>query len=438
MKKPVVRKLRCAVYTRKSSEEGLDMEFNSLDAQREACEAYVASQKAEGWLLVPDRYDDGGFSGGTLERPALQRLIADIEARRVDVVVVYKIDRLSRSLMDFAKLVEVFDRNSVTFVSVTQSFNTTTSMGRLTLNVLLSFAQFEREVIGERIRDKFAASRKKGMWMGGWAPLGYDIKDRKLVVNEAEAAAVRTIFQRFLRVGSMTKLTVALRSEGMRTKGGKPVDKGYLYRILNNRVYIGEAVHKGIAYPGEHAAIIERPLWERVHDIMGDSPRKRAMRTRAQRPALLKGLIFGPTGAAMTPAHTRKGGKLYRYYVSTDVLKRDAQTCPIRRVPAGEIETAVIDQLRGLLRAPEIVVRTWRAARQSGEEISEAEVREALERLDPLWDELFPAEQARIVQLLVERVDVRTDGADIRLRTEGLTNLVTDLRAVRSQSRRAA
>ena len=280
------------------------------------------------------------------------------------MVVVYKIDRLSRSLMDFAKLVEVFDRNSVTFVSVTQSFNTTTSMGRLTLNILLSFAQFEREVIGERIRDKFAASRKKGMWMGGFVPLGYDVKDRKLVVNEAEAATVRTIFQRFLRVGSMTKLTVALRSEGMRTKGGKPVDKGYLYRILNNRVYLGEAVHKGIAYPGEHAAIIERSLWDRVHDIIGESPRKRAMRTRAQTPALLKGLIFGPTGAAMTPAHTRKGGKLYRYYVSTDVLKRDADACPIRRVPAGEIETAVIDQLRGLLRAPEIVVRTWRAARQ--------------------------------------------------------------------------
>jgi site-specific DNA recombinase len=428
VKKPVVRKLRCAVYTRKSSEEGLDMEFNSLDAQREACEAYVASQKAEGWLLVPDRYDDGGFSGGTLERPSLQRLIADIEAKRVDVVVVYKIDRLSRSLMDFAKLVEVFDRNSVTFVSVTQSFNTTTSMGRLTLNILLSFAQFEREVIGERIRDKFAASRKKGMWMGGFVPLGYDVKDRKLVVNEAEAATVRTIFQRVLRIGSMIKLTVALRSEGMRTKGGKPVDKGYLYRILNNRVYIGEAVHKGIAYPGEHAAIIERSLWDRVHEIIGESPRKRAMRTRAQTPALLKGLIFGPTGAAMTPSHTRRNGKLYRYYVSTDVLKRDADTCPIRRVPAGEIENAVINQLRGLLRAPEIVVRTWRAARQLGGDVSEVEVREALERLDPLWDELFPAEQARIVQLLVERVDIRPDSMNVRLRTEGLTKLVDELR----------
>ena len=426
MKKPIVRKLRCAVYTRKSTEEGLDMEFNSLDAQREACEAYVASQKAEGWLLVPDRYDDGGFSGGTLDRPALQRLLADIEAHRIDIVVVYKIDRLSRSLMDFAKLVEVFDHNNVTFVSVTQSFNTTTSMGRLTLNILLSFAQFEREVIGERIRDKFAASRKKGMWMGGWAPLGYDIKDRKLVVNDAEAATVRALFQRFIRCGSMTKLVVALRSEGMTTKGGKAVDKGYIYRILNNRVYLGEAVHKGIAYAGEHQRIVDQFLWDRVHDILRESPRKRAMHTRAQTPALLKGLIFGPTGVSMSPAHTRRNGRLYRYYVSTDVLKRDAASCPIRRVPAAEIETAVIDQLRGLLRAPEIVVRTWQAARETG--ISEAEVRQALERLDPLWDELFPAEQARIVQLLVERVEVHPDRVNVRLRTAGLTKLVDDLR----------
>jgi site-specific DNA recombinase len=438
MKKPVVRRFRCAVYTRKSSEEGLEQEFNSLDAQRESCEAYIASQKPEGWLLVPDRYDDGGISGATLERPALKRLLADIEAGRVDVVVVYKIDRLSRALMDFAKLVEVFDRNQVTFVSVTQSFNTTTSMGRLTLNILLSFAQFEREVIGERIRDKFAASRKKGIWMGGWAPLGYDIKERKLLANDAEAARVRMLFQRFLRVGSKTKLVVALRSEGMTTKGGKLIDKGYVYRILNNRVYLGEAVHKGMAYPGEHHAIIDRTLWDRVHAILRESPRKRAAQTRAQSPALLKGLIFGPTGRSMTPAHTRKGGKLYRYYVSTDVLKRDAEACTVRRVPAAEIESAVIEQLRGLLRAPEIVVRTWRAARQSMGDITEAEVREALERLDPLWDELFPAEQARLVQLLVERVDVSQDRADIRLRTEGLAKLVEDLRATKPESRRAA
>jgi site-specific DNA recombinase len=438
MKKPIVRKLRCAVYTRKSTEEGLDMEFNSLDAQREACEAYVASQKPEGWLLLGDHYDDGGFSGGTLERPALRRLLTDIEAGRVDVVVVYKIDRLSRSLMDFAKLVEVFDRNNVTFVSVTQSFNTTTSMGRLTLNILLSFAQFEREVIGERIRDKFAASRKKGMWMGGFVPLSYDVNDRKLIINKAEAATVRMIFERFIKIGSATELVRKLRAEGVRRKQGKLVDKGYVYKLLNNRVYVGEAVHKGLAYPGEHQAIIDRVLWDRVHTVLGESPRKRAANTRAQTPALLKGLIFGSTGRAMTPAHTRKGGKLYRYYVSTDVLKRDAESCPVRRVPAAEIEGAVIDQLRGLLQAPEIIVRTWRAARQSMDDINEAEVREALNRLDPLWDELFPAEQARIVQLLVKRVDVSPDGADIRLRSNGLTNLVADLRAVRTETRRAA
>jgi site-specific DNA recombinase len=438
MKKPIVRKLRCAVYTRKSSEEGLDMEFNSLDAQREACEAYVASQKAEGWLLVPNRYDDGGISGATLERPGLQRLLADIEARRIDVVVVYKIDRLSRALVDFAKLVAVFDRNNVTFVSVTQSFNTTTSMGRLTLNILLSFAQFEREVIGERIRDKFAASRKKGMWMGGYVPLGYDVKDRKLVVNEAEAAKVRMIFERFVKVGSATALVRGLRAEGITGKHGKLVDKGYLYKLLNNRIYIGQAVHKGTAYPGEHRAIVSQPLWDKVHSILAEAPRRRAAATRAQAPALLKGLIFAPTGRAMTPAHTRRGGKLYRYYVSTDVLKRDAAACPVRRIPAAEIEIAVIEQVRTLLRSPEIIVRTWRAARHSLEGLTEADVREALERLDPLWDELFPAEQARIVQLLVERVDIAAEGADIRLRREGLTSLVADLAVIQPQNRRVA
>src|SRR3982074_2516435 len=246
-----LQKLRCAVYTRKSSEEGLEMEFNSLEPQRERCGASVASQRAEGWILVPDRYDDGGFSGGTLDRPALKRLLADIEAGKIGVVVVYKIDRLSRSLMDFSRLVEVFDQHKVTFVSVTQSFNTTTSMGRLTLNILLSFAQFEREVIGERIRDKFAASRKRGMWMGGWAPLGYEVKDRKLLVNEADAGLVRSIFQRFLKVGSATQLARELIKENVRNKYGKLVDKGILYKMLSNPVYIGVAVHKGVSYRSE-------------------------------------------------------------------------------------------------------------------------------------------------------------------------------------------
>jgi DNA invertase Pin-like site-specific DNA recombinase len=438
MKKPVIRKLRCGVYTRKSSEEGLEQEFNSLDAQREACEAYITSQKAEGWLLVPDRYDDGGISGATLERPALKRLLADIEAQRVDVVVVYKIDRLSRALMDFSKLVEVFDRNNVTFVSITQSFNTTTSMGRLTLNILLSFAQFEREVIGERIRDKFAASRRKGMWMGGFVQLGYEVKDRKLVVNEPEAEIVRRVFEKFTKTGSVTRLVRQLREEGVCGKRGRLIDKGYVYQLFRSRVYLGEAVHKGTSYPGEHQAIISRSLWDKVHGILGEGARQRSARTRAQTPALLKGLIFGPTGCAMTPTHTRKGGRLYRYYISTDLLKHDAPACTVRRVPAAEIEGAVIDQVRGLLRAPEMIIRTWRAGRRLIDGLTEAEVRDALQRLDPIWNELFPAEQARVIQLLVERVDVSPKGVDIRLRTEGLSSITADLDAVRPDTRRAA
>jgi glutathionyl-hydroquinone reductase len=273
--------------------------------------------------------------------------------------------------------------------------------------------------------------------MGGFVPLGYDVKDRKLVINDTESAIVQMIFERFIKIGSATELVRRLRAENIRGKQGKLVDKGYVYKLLNNRVYIGEAVHKGTAYPGEHEAIIDRTLWDRVHTVLGESPRKRAVNTRAQTPALLKGLIFGPTGRAMTPAYTRRNDKLYRYYVSTDVLKRDAEACPVRRIPAAEIEGAVIDQLRGILRTPEIIVGTWRAARSMGD-ISEADAREALSRLDPLWEELFPAEQARIVQLLVERVDVSHDEVDIRLRTEGLMNLVADLRAVRRDSRRAA
>jgi len=433
-----VRKLRCAVYTRKSTEEGLDKEFNSLDAQRESCEAYIASQRAEGWVLLRDQYDDGGFSGGTLERPALRRLLADIEAGRVDVVVIYKLDRLSRSLMDFARLVEVFDAHNVTFVSVTQSFSTTTSMGRLTLNILLSFAQFEREVIGERIRDKVAASRARGMWMGGHVSLGYDVRDRKLVVNDAEAAVVRRVFEGFAEVGSATKLVQVLRAEGVTTKRGRPFTKGDLYKLIANRIYLGEAVHKGTSHPGEHAAIVPQPLWDRVHAVLQVSPRVRAARTRNQTPALLRGLIFGPVGRAMSPAHSRSRQKQYRYYVSQAVLKGIKEDCPLRRIPAAEIETAVVDQVRALLRQPEVVVGTWRAARADAGDLTEAETRAALERLDPLWDELFPAEQARIVQSLVERVDIGVDGATVRLRMDGLAGLARDLGGIGAESRRAA
>jgi DNA invertase Pin-like site-specific DNA recombinase len=427
-----IRKRRCAVYTRKSTDEGLEKEFNSLDAQRESCEAYIASQRSEGWVLVHDRYDDGGVSGGTLERPALKRLLADIEAGLVDVVVVYKIYRLSRSLMDFAKLVQIFDQNEVTFVSVTQSFNTTTSMGRLTLNILLSFAQFEREVIGERVRDKIAASRARGMWMGGPVPLGYRVENRKLLVDEAAATTVRRVFKGFAEIGSATRLLPILRAEGLLTKHGRPFDKGAVYKLLVNRVYLGEAVHKGKSYPGEHAAIIPQALWNQVHEIMASNPHMRAGLARNRSPALLRGLIFGADGRALSPTHTRKQGRLYRYYVSQSVLKGGADDAPYRRLPAGEIEALVLDQLRALLRQPEVVVGTWRAAQEEEADISEEDTRLALERLDEMWGELFPSEQARIFGLMVDRVEVGTDGADVRLRLEGLGSLAREFRPRRA------
>jgi DNA invertase Pin-like site-specific DNA recombinase len=424
-----VRKLRCAVYTRKSTDEGLEKEFNSLDAQREACEAYIASQRSEGWVLVHDRYDDGGVSGGTLERPALKRLLADIEAGLVDVVLVYKVDRLSRSLMDFAKLVETFEAHEVTFVAITQSLNTTTSMGRLTLNMLLSFAQYERELIGERVRDKIAASRARGMWMGGPVPLGYRVENRKLLVDEAGAATVRRVFEGFADIGSATRLLPTLHAEGLLTKTGRPFDKGALYKLLVNRVYVGEAVHKGTSHPGEHAAIISQALWDRVHAILQESPRERGAKNRAGAPALLRGLLFGPDGRAMSPTYTRKKGRLYRYYVSQAVLQGGANDAPHRRLPAGEVEGLVMAQVRALLRQPEVVVGTWRAARAEAPDLTETEVRDALGRLDPLWDELFPGEQERIVRLLVERVTLTDAGAQIRLNLEGLAGLARDMAA---------
>jgi site-specific DNA recombinase len=366
MSRPEVkRKVRCAVYTRKSSEEGLELAFNSLDAQREACAAYIDSQRHEGWLALDDRYDDGGYSGGTLERPALQRLMRDIEAGRVDTVVCYKIDRLSRSLTDFAKLVEVFERNSVTFVSVTQSFCTTTSMGRLTLNILLSFAQFERELAGERIRDKFAGSRRKGIFMGGHPPLGYDVRDRKLVVNPAEAELARLIFRRFLDLGSALLLIRELNAQGYRTKSwttqsgtfreGRPFDKGTLYKILRNRTYLGEAVHKGRSYAGEHEAIIDRAAWDRVHQVLATNAKRRGNEARARTPAPLRGLMrCTHCSSARTPTHTRRRGRLYRYYVCLGASRRGHDTCPVRSIAAAEMENLVLGQVRRLLASPEL------------------------------------------------------------------------------------
>jgi DNA invertase Pin-like site-specific DNA recombinase len=404
-----ILKRRCAVYTRKSTEEGLDMVFNSLDAQREACEAYVASQRGEGWILVADHYDDGGHSGGTLERPALKRLLADIQAGKVDCVVVYKIDRLTRALMDFSKLVDLFDRHGVTFVSVTQSFNTTTSMGRLTLNILLSFAQFERELGSERVRDKIAASKRRGLWTGGVVPLGYKAVNRQLVIDPAEAAIVRRIFERFVTLRSITRVLRELDGDGIRQRSGRAFDKVVLHKILKNRTYRGLTVHKKQAYPGQHEAIVGEHLWNEVQAIGREPPRTRARAAVARDAALLRGLIFGPDGRAMTPQHARKGGRCYRYYVSILTIKRGENDGPLRRVPAGAVDQAVIDQIRRLVRAPEIVARTIRSAGLDPQTVGEA-----LADFDRIWEELFPAEQARLVRLLVERVDVSEDGIRVR------------------------
>jgi DNA invertase Pin-like site-specific DNA recombinase len=431
----VPKRSRCAIYTRKSSEEGLEMEFNSLDAQRESCEAYVASQRAEGWVAVRERYDDGGFSGGTLDRPALKQLLGDVEAGLVDVIVVYKIDRLSRSLMDFARLVDVLDRNNVTFVSVTQSFNTTTSMGRLTLNILLSFAQFEREVIGERIRDKFAASRKRGMWMGGFVPMGYDVKDRKLVINEPEADKVRMIFERFLSLGSASKLARALQAEGVTNKRGRRIDKGFIYKVINNRVYIGEAVHKGIAYPGEHTAIISKELWDGLHTMLQRSPRERRAENRSTSEALLKGLIFSNSGSAMTPTYTRKGDRLYHYYVSMDAIQNRITVTGAgpTRLSAAMVDGVVIAEMRRMIATPEVAARVVQTFKGEGATVDERAIVGALTRFDDLWASLFPAEQARITRLLVSRVTVGSAGIAVDLRHHGVGSLVRDLTATKSQ-----
>lgn len=437
--KPIVRKIRCAIYCRKSSEEGLEMEFNSLDAQREACEAYIVSQRGQGWVEVDDRYDDGGISGGTMERPALKRLLADVQAGRIDVVAVYKIDRLSRSMLDFLKLIELFERHKTTFVSVTESFNTTDAAGRMHLNIMMTFAQFEREVIGERIRDKIAASRKKGIWMGGWAPFGYQVKDRKLVVNGEDAATVRSIFKRFLVLKSATLLAHELRQKQVRNRYGQAIDKGVLYKLLKNRTYIGDAVHKGVAYTGEHAAIIDRKLWDRVQAIIQESPRKRGASSRARTPALLKGLIFDAAGAAMSPTHTRRKGRLYRYYISQRLIKAgEPPGATSLRVPAGEIEEIVISQFRRMVASPEVIAATWKQLRGTTSQLTENEVRAALVSFDEVWAELFPAEQHRITSLLIDRVVVFPTKVDVHLMIAGFTTLVTEMKGLAADQDKAA
>jgi site-specific DNA recombinase len=350
---------RCAIYTRKSTEYNLELAFNSLDAQREACEAYIKSQAHEGWRPIPTRYNDGAFSGASLERPALQQLLADVRAGKIDIVLVYKVDRLTRSLADFAKLIELFDAHGVCFVSVTQSFNTSSSMGRLTLNVLLSFAQFERELIGERVRDKIAASKRKGLWVGGPVPLGYAAVDKKIVPAPAEAAAVRTIFARYLKLGSVRALAQDLARRGIRSKprrqlNGRPINGGRfgvgaLAYLLKNRFYIGEVVYRGEVHRGEHEAILDPTLFEAVQVKLAGRARARRSRLGGS-PAVLSGRLFDDRGNRMSPTHTNKGGTRYRYYVSQAVLQKKPQAS-VGRVPAAEVETLVLAALRNHLKA---------------------------------------------------------------------------------------
>jgi site-specific DNA recombinase len=402
---PGTQRLRCAIYTRKSSEEGLEQSFNSLHAQREACEAYVLSQAGEGWSAITTPYDDGGFSGGSMERPGLKDLMADIEAGRIDVVVVYKVDRLTRSLADFAKIVERFDAKGVSFVSVTQAFNTTTSMGRLTLNVLLSFAQFEREVTGERIRDKIAASKKKGLWMGGSIPLGYDPQGRVLVVNKAEAEQVRHIFHRYLELGSVHVLMRELQDQGIRSKqrttlagrriGGEPFGRGALFYLLSNRHYLGQIVHKDQCYPGQHPAIVASDTFEAVQQMLAKNagPERRAKVGLAPlAPASpLCGLIYDDAGNRMTAVSARKGrGRLYRYYVSTAVQQgRQKEAGSLARTPAAAIEDLVTDRLQRLELQREALVRVEVGKRRVIMSIS-AELSNGLERRLPESDRLEP------------------------------------------------
>lgn len=415
--KPKLR--RCAIYTRKSTDEGLEQDFNSLDAQREACEAYIRSQASEGWKPIPTRYDDGGYSGGTMARPALEQLLADIGARKIDTVVVYKVDRLTRSLADFAKIVEIFDDHGVSFVSVTQQFNTTTSMGRLTLNMLLSFAQFEREVTGERIRDKIAASKKKGMWMGGVVPLGYEPNGRTLVINEAEAGTVRTVFQLYREHANVRVVKAEADRLGLSTKirettdskrrGGRPMSRGYIYKLLGNQLYAGRIAHKDEIYEGQHPAIIDEKTWEAVQAMLAGSTPPRSSSIRATDPSPLIGKLFDDSGAPLTPSHAVKSGRRYRYYVSKSLIDGTVSGGEIGwRLPAREIERIVAESVRSLLTDLSTMTRVVRDGGMAAHRISgllNAISRWTGDHLD-----------------LVERVDVATEWLALSLKLSLLTD----------------
>ena len=424
-----MKRIRCAIYTRKSSEEGLEQDFNSLDAQRESCEAYIKSQKALGWRVLPEHYDDGGISGGTLERPALKRLLTAMDEHRIDVIVIYKIDRLTRSLTDFARLAERFEKLKVSFVSVTQQFNTANSMGRLMLNVLLSFAQFEREITGERIRDKIKASKRKGMGMGGVPPLGYDVVEKKLIINQQEAETVRHIFDRYLALQCVRRLKGELDDQGFASKvrangsGGKPFSRGALYTLLRNCTYIGKVSHKGKVFDGEHQRIVDQETWNQVEAQLTTNRSKARRRSKAKAPSLLAGLLYDSRGNPMSPTHATKGEKRYRYYISQAVLKYEKhKEGDVLRVPAEGVEIVCTEQLKSFLNNAGSLLQSIShlilAAHQQELLIDLAR------QYASNWDQLTLHKQIRHLKKIVERIELERKVIRIHIKLSAIIKLL--------------
>ena len=422
--------IHCAIYTRKSHEEGLEQEFNSLDAQRESAEAYIESQRLQGWRALPDRYDDGGFSGGTMERPGLQRLLADVNSGKVDVIVVYKIDRLSRSLLDFMKMIERFNEKGVSFVSVTQHFNTTDPTGRMFLGILITFAQYEREVIAERIRDKVTAAKRRGKYCGGPAILGYDVdrEQKKLIANPDEAPLVQHIFRRFTQLSSAKELAAELNEQGYRTKSwttkkgkhrpGNTWNTGHIYRLLGNRIYMGEVVHKGKSYPGEHEGIVPKGQWEKVQALLSENTRAKQTKAKTKIISPLQGVVrCGHCDGTMGLTYTQKGPRRYTYYHCAKDAKRAVSRCPLKRVPAGDIEKVVLEQLSAVFRTPTLVSRTYFAAR----DMEDAEQERLLAQKHKLEDDLRRVQERALAVVSPNGNDAEPGAALADLNQEAVT-----------------
>ncbi len=416
-----IKKIRCAIYTRKSVEdEGGRKEFNSNDAQREAGEAYIASQKGNGWICLPNRYDDYGYSGGNMNRPGLKQLLADAENGLIDVIVVYKIDRLSRSICDFAELSKKFDEWNISFTSVTQEINTSTSAGRMMLNILMTFASYERDVIRERVAWKLAASRKKGKWVGGSVAMGYKVVNKKLVIEPAEAEVIRHIFQRFIEIQSPKQIAAELNRDGIKTKQGKTWDTGHIYRILENHTYIGEVKYKGTICEGEHDAIIAIDVWNRTREILATNNRTPDRSRNTEIVAPLKGILkCGHCGCAMMPTYARKNGKQYFYYLCAKDSKRGENNCPVHQIAAGEIEKAVREQLQKFLQSPTITMHLAQVLNIPGADIAEA-------FQTNFWEEITPGEINRLTALLIERVTIFEDKLSVELKSSGVKTLIEE------------